>query len=127
MKTLTELENEEYATRERASRYEKATDDVYRRRKNITRFEGQIAPLQAALQTLQQMAALAPNVPTDLVFKGTRFLPGGSLLRDMIDSMLRGAIADATVKLKATETALATERQSLAKAQATLDAIEKEV
>jgi hypothetical protein len=110
--TLTEIDNAEAERRERAWRYEKLTNAVADCRRTIAQLEARQAR-KADLALLEQMFALSAQVPNDLTSRGGRFLPAGFVLRDLLTTILGGAVADMAMKLNATETALTTARAKL--------------
>jgi hypothetical protein len=113
MLTLSELEQVEQNKLERAARYERAKNDVYR----LTRMIEQLGAKAPSVAVLQQIAALVPQVPEELRTHGSRFVAGGFVLRTMLEDMIGGCLLDAQAKATKVEKAIATTKKDLAAAE----------
>lgn len=91
MKTLTELDAAEEAKRERARLYEVALDQQYRAKRNIEKLETLDA--QAAVKSLTAMQTQLEGVPADLTTRGSRFIAGGFLVRELLTSIVGTVIS----------------------------------
>jgi hypothetical protein len=78
MKTITELDAEEAALRDRAWRFERLSDALFRARQDVERLTPRIAAFSAVLSQLDAIEQLACSLPPDVLSKG-----GGRAL-DMI-------------------------------------------
>lgn len=116
MKTLAEIDKAEEAKRERARLYEVALDTQYRAKKMVERLETLDA--QAAVKALTSVQELLVDVPADLTTRGTRFIAGGFLVRELLTSIVGNALADVSAKSEAAKKALAKARKDLAAADA---------
>jgi len=122
MKTLTELDAVEYAKRDKAWRFERLTDDKVRLTKSIERLKAQAPNIKA----LEQMQELCTEIPKGLSTAGGRFMPGGFEVRDLLQSIIVGALGEVLRKKQATDAALKKAKADLVKVEAALSALDKE-
>jgi hypothetical protein len=116
MKTLSEIEREERAVRDRAEQYQSLLGSAARLRTMVQRLTDQRINTTA----LEKIYALAGEVPASLVTRGTRFVAGGFIVRDMLITVTSAALADAQRKAGEIDTALAKAKTDLARVEAAL-------
>lgn len=121
METLREIEIDEQNRRDRAQRYERLTGEVYRHERMITQLEAMTVDLSA----LKKIHELAADVPEGFTTKGSRFIPGGFIVRTILLDVAGNALADAQAKQNQVRAALSKERTALAKARAAVKAMEE--
>ena len=109
MRTLTEITDKEAAERERAWRFEKLSDEKLRLTKSIARLSAQAPDVTA----LEKMHALCADLPKGLTTQGSGFVAGGFIVRDMLQSIIVGALGDVQRKASATKAALAKAKTDL--------------
>jgi hypothetical protein len=120
MKKLSEIDAVEEAKREKAWRFERLSGEVYRHERMITQLEA----VTVDLSSLRKIHELAGDIPKEFTTKGSTFIAGGFIARDILMSVAGGVLADAARKQDAVKTSLVKERALLAKAKAALKAVE---
>lgn len=116
MELLSQIEQRESARRERAWQLERLKDQEHRLRQDIARLEAQASNAAA----LEDVIADAGDVPDGLTTRGTRFLPGGHNVRDVLLLIATNALEDLR-KLQAKRlTRLEAARCKLAETEAAL-------
>lgn len=121
MQTLTEIENEEYARRERARVYQTLTGEAERLR-------GVLAGLHTAaldMSALRQIFDLIALVPKELITSGRSSslaysIPGNLVARDVLMSVAGDAIALAERREQKRQDALADAESRLAEVERAL-------
>lgn len=91
MKTATQMRQAQNAEMERAMRFETLTNDRARLANTIMKLSAATVNVTA----LEQMLALVPDVPAALTNRGTRFVTGGFIVRDLLSGLLTNALEDA--------------------------------
>lgn len=116
MELLSQIEARAQAARERAWQREKLLNEA-------TTLERSLTTLRAMPLDVQPLAAMRDalaQIPSGLLTRGGRFLPGGFDVKTLVGDILDGAIADLTIKaakrdeaVKTAETRLAAIRKAL--------------
>jgi hypothetical protein len=117
MKTLSELNREEQARRDRAAEYESLLGSAARLRTTVQRLSDQRLDVSA----LQQIHALCGDVPSGLVTRGTMFMPGGFSVRDTLMRVAGDAVAAAQQKGADVESALTKAKADLKRVEDALE------
>lgn len=116
MKTLSEMTEREEAARERAWRYEQLSN----RRNDLKRTIERLTTQVPDVTSLEKMHRLCADLPKDLTTKGSTMIPGGFIVRDMLQSIIVGALGDVQRKANATKAALTKARADLAEIETLL-------
>jgi hypothetical protein len=99
---------------------------LLRQAAQISNSIGQLTALAKGIDVtpLERIHGLSVQVPTDLMTKGSRLVPGGFNVRDLLHQVTVDALGDVKRKATATAAALKTARQQLAQVETALKEFE---
>ena len=96
-KTLTEMDDAAALERETAARYEQLINERDTLVRAVNKLQPQIDDV-AGLTALEHIAKLAEQIPIGVQTRGSRFVPGGLLAKDVVASTAANALLDIQVR-----------------------------
>ena len=92
MQTLSEINREEQARRQRALRYEQLTNKATGLRTVIQRLEAAAGSAAVSLDALREINDLIPSLPKDVTTRQVGMIPGGFDVRQLLGALAADAL-----------------------------------